>query len=546
MVKPNYTRLVLFCLLGLSAAARAGPDRVTLFDMERTFKADGSRGPYCISDRPILEVSVSVRVAGRLQVRGLDYRIDDALLTFFRDLPRGVPVLVRFRQSPQVLRPVYRRRERPAGGTEGASPQPRPPKARAEAPFQGPAAAGPGLDIGGTKRIQVEFGSDRAPELTQSLRVHISGEVTEGVEVLALLSDRNLPLQPEGRTRSLQELDRVTFQVRSRSLSAGLGDQDVVFGETTFGRYRRRLQGARLAVSLPGGEARLFGAVSEGRWATHRIAPSQGYQGPYRLSGGAGGGGGPVVAGSERVYLDGRLLRRGEGQDYAIDYERGLLTFTPAHPISAESRISVEYQILDGGSRRRMVGLQGRLALVDDRLWLGTTFIREADRALPAAGLSVPVPTPSLQQVTVLDARYTLLEGVSLSGELAFSDKTSTPLAPDEQERSRGKAFRVGVDLVPNALSVAGQSLGRIRLAGSYRQVGPRFSGFDRIDRVETEGRWGWRSESERGDERSGEVALHYIPAQGVRFNLEYGRRNGEPPCGTPRSGDRGFQAPCA
>ncbi len=525
MSKPNYTRLVLFCLLGLSAEAQAGPDRVTLFDMERTFKADGSRGPYRISDRPILAAGVSVRVAGRLQVRDVDYRIDDVLLTFFRDLPRGTPVLVRFRQSPQVLRPVYRRRERPAGGTEGASVQPRPPKARAEAPFRGPADAG--LDIGGTKRIQVGFGSDRTPELTQSLRVHISGEVTEGVEVLALLSDRNLPLRPEGRTRSLQELDRVTFQVRSRSLSAGLGDQDVVFGETTFGRYRRRLQGARLAVSLPGGEARLFGAVSEGRWATHRIAPSQGYQGPYRLSGGAGGGGGPVVAGSERVYLDGRLLRRGEGQDYAIDYERGLLTFTPAHPISAESRISVEYQISDGASRRRMVGLQGRLALADDRLWLGTTFIREADRAPPVAGLSVPVPTPSSQQVTVLDARYTLLEGVSLSGELALSERMSTPLAPDAQERSRGKAFRVGVDLVPDALSVGGQSLGRIRLAGSYRQVGARFSGFDRIDRVETEGRWGWRSESERGDERSGEAVLHYIPAQGVRFNLEYGRRNG-------------------
>ena len=37
-------------------------------------------------------------------------------------------------------------------------------------------------------------------------------------------------------------------------------------------------------------------------------------------------------------------------------------------------------------------------------------------------------------------------------------------------------------------------------------------------------------------------MALHYIPAQGVRFNLEYGRAEREPPCGTPRSGDRGFR----
>ncbi len=536
MSKLIFISLAFTCLLSLSGAIRSEvppPERMTIFDLERAFKADGSRGPYRISDRPVLRGSASVWVEDRVQVQGLDYRIDEdaALLIFFQDLPRGTPVLVRFRQSPQVLRPVYRRRERAAAGPEEAARSlPRAPAVRAEGGFQPPAPDGPRLDIGGTKRIQVGFGSDREPDLTQSLRVHISGEVAEGVEVLAMLSDRNLPLQPDGRTRSLQELDRVTFQVQSRSFSAGLGDQDVVFDETTFGRYRRRLQGARFAVSLPGGDARLFGAVSEGRWVSHRIAPAGGYQGPYRLAGGDGGGGGQVAAGSERIYLDGRLLRRGEGQDYAVDYERGLLTFTPARPISAESRIRVEYQLLDGRSRRRMMGFRGRLDLADDRFSLGTTFIRETDRAFAVPGLSGPASDAALQQVTVLDAAYTPLEGMRLSGEVALSDRSSTSLSADGRERSRDHAFQLGVDLAPTPLTVGGRGLGRVRLAGSYRRVGAGFFGFDRIDRGESEGRWGWRPEAERGDERSGEMAFYYIPRQGVRLHLGYGRRSGSHP----------------
>ena len=310
MTRTFLAALLLFFLhLGQPDAAWCDvwPDKpVTLFDVARTFKADGSRGPYRISERPILVESESVWVAGRLQRRGLDYLIeeDKALLRFFDDLERGTPVMVKFRQLPQVVRQVYRRRQGPERTIETRRAERRKHsiKRNPGRTVRPQASVGePRLEIGGSKRIQVAMGSDRGPELNQSLRVQVSGEIAEGVELLAMLSDQNLPLQSDGRTRSLQEIDRIHFQVRSRSIRAGLGDEDVVFNETTFGRYRRQLQGASLGFSLPHGTVKAFGAVSRGRWVSRRVAPVEGYQGPYRLSGGDEGGAyAEIVPGSER------------------------------------------------------------------------------------------------------------------------------------------------------------------------------------------------------------------------------------------------------
>ena len=549
---------VACCWLLTSAfvPVRAGtsvPERTSLFDGEAAFKADGSRGPYRFSGRAAIEASESVWVADTLQIRERDYRVDydAATLLFQHDLTRGTPILVRYQQIPQVLRQVYRRREGPVDPS-GDPPAQRVPKAVVSPPRGASPrlrrAREPALEIGGAKSIQVGFGSDREPELTQSLRVQITGEVARGVEVVAMLSDRNLPLQAEGRTQALQELDRVLFQVRSRSLTAGLGDQEVAFDETTFGRYRRRLQGANLALSLPEWDAELFGAVSEGRWHTRRIAPAEGYQGPYPLAGDGGGSAGPVVVGSERVFLDGRVLRRGESQDYVIDAERGVLTFSPSHPISAHSRITVEYQVRDQDAVHRAMGFRGKYAAAGEGFILGTTYLRETDGSgvLSRADSTSGTGGGDLHQLAVVDGVYVPLEGMTLSGEMALSNMSSGPPTGDAvQVDGTGRALRLGFDFGPPNLRVQNRDLGRLQLSGSYRQVGARFAGFERIDRAEAEGRWGWRDTVEGERERSGEMSLEYAPVRGLRLDLGYGRRSGSWPAnrreiGLAMSGWRG------
>ena len=54
-----------------------------------------------------------------------------------------------------------------------------------------------------------------------------------------------------------------------------------------------------------------------------------------------------IISGSETVYVNGIPLKRGENNDYIIDYNTAEITFMPTFPINATMRISVDFQFSD-------------------------------------------------------------------------------------------------------------------------------------------------------------------------------------------------------
>ncbi|MDQ7041807.1 MAG: hypothetical protein Q9M35_12795 [Rhodothermus sp.] len=311
------------------------------------------------------------------------YRLDavQGVLVLVADSLRGERLVVAYRTLPFAVPPVYQRYQaRLLPLVDVVSNEP--PQTKPPAPTLRFAA---GLRPRGRITRGIVTGNRQDVSVASALQLELSGEVAEGVTLEALLSDADVPLSPEGTTQRLREFDRISVRLQARHTQVQLGDYALTLGEGTLYGVQRKLQGAMLSAQLPGtGPVRritfqVSGAVSRGTYRRQVILPIEGVQGPYRLTGAAGEPFVLVLPGTERVYLDGRLLER--GTDYVIDYATGELTFTPRHLITAERRISVEFSYTTGNSARSLVAAQTHLELGRTRTvaFLEVGALREAD-----------------------------------------------------------------------------------------------------------------------------------------------------------------------
>ncbi|MDZ4804620.1 MAG: hypothetical protein SGI90_07170, partial [Candidatus Eisenbacteria bacterium] len=249
------------------------------------------------------------------------------------------------------------------------------------------AEGSPELTLGGSKTLTVEIGSNRDLSLKQTLDLQINGRVSKDVTLRAILSDRDLPFQPEGSSAELEELDKVLIEIEAPGAKIGFGDQDLVVQHGSLGQFSRRLQGLLVDGQKSGGAARLVGAAQRGEFRTYEFLGTEGKQGPYPLVDRAGGRGIVVVAGSERIQLDGELLVRGLDNDYIIDYSRAELTFTARRSIGQRSRIAADYEFAAGGYRRSLYLADGKGSPWNGALQLGLVVSKESDdRGRPLGG----------------------------------------------------------------------------------------------------------------------------------------------------------------
>ncbi|MDN5578561.1 MAG: hypothetical protein L0G11_04305, partial [Chryseobacterium sp.] len=127
---------------------------------------------------------------------------------------------------------------------------------------------------------------------------------------------------------------------------------------TYFGRYQRRSMGMQFQTNF-GKENTTFVDVSAGvaRSEFHRIRFQgiEGNQGPYRLNGKNGEQFITIISGSEQVFIDGILMKRGENQDYVINYNTGEITFTSFRPILKQNFITISYNYANRNYTRFLV-----------------------------------------------------------------------------------------------------------------------------------------------------------------------------------------------
>jgi hypothetical protein len=245
------------------------------------------------------------------------------------------------------------------------------------------------LQRSGTIVRGLSVGTNRDASLTSGLRLQLSGRLAEDVNVVAALSDENSPLQPEGTTQTLREVDRVFIDITGRAYGITLGD--LVYHRPSesggsFGAVFRKFQGAHAVLreqAIPGTDVRatvgVAGASARGKFHTVRFQGSEGNQGPYRLTGKNGEPRVVVIAGSERVSINGEAMVRGEIQDYVIDYASGEVIFTSKRPVTSASRIVVDFEYADRQYARNAVGASFDAVWRDSMVIINTAILQEAD-----------------------------------------------------------------------------------------------------------------------------------------------------------------------
>ena len=235
------------------------------------------------------------------------------------------------------------------------------PAVQGDASAAGPATGD--LAVSGSKSVRMSSGNRRDMTIDQTLRLNIAGWLTEDIHVDAALSDDNLPVVPEGNTAELRDIDRMRVELTAPHWRAVLGDFVASREGSVYGGYRRKLQGVELDVGTAATGAGALAGSPRGLYRTLQIRGEEANQGPYFLGGGDVGAQVFIVAGSERVYIDGVQQTRGADRDYVIDYVRGTLTFTYRRLISAETEILVEFEAGEGPYARTVVGGEGRFAV---------------------------------------------------------------------------------------------------------------------------------------------------------------------------------------
>ena len=211
-----------------------------------------------------------------------------------------------------------------------------------------------GLDYSGSIGRGISFGNNQDLVLNSNFNLQMAGKIGNDIELLAAMTDSNIPFQPEGNTQQLQEFDRIFIQIKRKNAALLLGDYDLKKPNAYFLNFTRRLQGAQVSVSQytdkqQKKQAKISanGAIARGNY--HRLAfnATEANQGPYKLYGANGETFIIVLSGSERVFVDGKRLTRGADNDYIIDYNTAEVTFTPHKLMTKDRRIVVEFEYAD-------------------------------------------------------------------------------------------------------------------------------------------------------------------------------------------------------
>jgi len=367
--------LLLFCYCGIYAQGQYNVITVT-DSIPIKFNTR-----HYISAISIIPFSETVQLNKKLLSRD-QYNISytEGYITLLDSLPYSIydTLIITYRTYLTSLKKEYRRRSLVYKYDEQTYDTLQVLKSETDG-FSTESIFGKDMQKSGTIMRGFTIGTTRDFTLNSGLRLQLSGKLSDEIDIVAALTDENTPIQPEGNTETLDELDKVFIEIKHRNASGIFGDYSLSEKTGEFGAIDRKLQGLKGDFNLKNYSGSVAVAGSKGKFNINQFSGLEGVQGPYRLTGENNIRDIIVIAGSEKVYIDGEVMKRGERNDYIIDYSTAEIIFTPYRLITSASRITVDFEYSDRRYSRNFFSSGLQTSQFDDILKLNINVFREGD-----------------------------------------------------------------------------------------------------------------------------------------------------------------------
>ena len=222
------------------------------------------------------------------------------------------------------------------------------------------------LYTSGSINRQLNLSSNGFTEFTGGLNLSLSGKLENDIMISATLSDEDIMIQPEGNTRNLEDFNQIYISLYGSNFSLTAGDIQYKNYIDELVNIERHVIGVNGKFEFNRFKSNSLIASTNGQYTNFKISAIDGVQGPYGLVSNTNNLDIQFIAGSEKVWLDGRKLIRGANYDYVIDYSQAEITFTARNLIHFDSDIIVDYEYIDDNYPKSILSTSYKTKISDN------------------------------------------------------------------------------------------------------------------------------------------------------------------------------------
>ncbi|SHM57607.1 hypothetical protein SAMN04488057_102198 [Cyclobacterium lianum] len=314
---------------------------------------------FILDSMTVVESTIKIAAAdGRSFAH--QYEINTGEISIIDENPLPDSLLICYDALSFSLHKVYRRRSLAGDYDSLAFFKDSPPEKIPAIDFREELFTSDKLNQSGNLTRGISFGNTQNVFVNSALNLQMDGELAENLNIRASITDQQVPFQPEGNTQQIQDFDNVLIELYNEKFNLAAGDVVLQQRQSEFLRYYKNVQGLQFTSEYEVNEnwtasSQAGAAIAKGKFASVMLDVLEGVSGPYRIRGPGNERFVIIMANSERVFLDGKQLKRGFNQDYIIDYNQGEITFTPTVLITQYSRVRVDFEYAERNFSRSVL-----------------------------------------------------------------------------------------------------------------------------------------------------------------------------------------------